>query len=387
MNQGGRLDQFLARDPTFPGELWTWFCIGTTVMILRFGVRLRMAGIVGLAADDYFMVLTFVFHAALIALGLLIYQYGTNVDLGQSDVDQLSEGEIVQLMEGSKYLQASWYIYTCFLWCIKACALSFYRRLTFSLWQHTLVFKTLCWVTFLSFVAVILVVSLSCLPYEDNFLVRHLPPPECLFQKQNLVSVVVLNVFTDSAILILPIPVLRDLRLPWFKKLVICLLVCSGFFVITAAAIRLAATLDAAPSAVTIAIRHSSAADSPNETPRRHQRRQRQQQQEWEFQQYTGRGQLDTGEGSSSRPDREGDTEKSQERGGGGGNVVGLAVPDVSLVEQSGPSSLQPVDIDMAGECVVAESAEDRMEKRLPVTRSFYGVDDDNRREKSRRGC
>lgn len=57
MSQGGHLDQFLARDPTFPGELWTWFCIGTTVMILRFGVRLRMAGIAGLAADDYFMVL------------------------------------------------------------------------------------------------------------------------------------------------------------------------------------------------------------------------------------------------------------------------------------------------------------------------------------------
>lgn len=52
-------------------------------------------------------------------------QYGTNVDLGQSQIDQLSDQEVVQLVEGSKYLQVSWYLYTCFLWCIKACALSF----------------------------------------------------------------------------------------------------------------------------------------------------------------------------------------------------------------------------------------------------------------------
>ncbi|KAL8290812.1 hypothetical protein RB597_008859 [Gaeumannomyces tritici] len=251
-NEGGLLDQFLARDKAFPGELWAWFCIGTVIMILRFVVRLRMVGAAGLAGDDYFMVLTFAFHGALVTMALLIYQYGTNVDLGQAEIDRLSEDEILQLGEGSKYLQVSWYLYTCFLWCIKACALSFYRRLTFCLWQNTWVFKALCWFTFLSFFAVILVISLSCLPYDNNFLVRHLPPPECRFQKQNLVAVVVLNVLTDSAILVLPVPVLRDLRLPWFKKLAIGLLICSGFFVIAAAAVRLAATLDAAPSAVTI---------------------------------------------------------------------------------------------------------------------------------------
>ncbi|KAL8386877.1 hypothetical protein RB595_010321 [Gaeumannomyces hyphopodioides] len=251
-NEGGLLDQLLARDLTFPGELWAWFCIGTIVMILRFAIRLRMVGTAGLAGDDYFMVLTFAFHGALAAMAFLIYQYGTNVDLKQSEIDRLSDAEIEQLRQGSIYLQVSWYLYTCFLWCIKACALSFYHRLTFCLWQNTWVFKALCWATFLSFVAVILVISLSCLPYENNFLVRHLPPPECLFQTQNLVAVVVLNMLTDSAILVLPVPALRDLRLPWFKKLAIGLLICSGIFVIAAAAVRLAATLDAAPSAVTI---------------------------------------------------------------------------------------------------------------------------------------
>lgn len=286
------------------------------------------------------------------------------------------------------------------------------------------------------------------------------------------------DMLTDAAILILPIPVLRDLRLPWFKKLAIGLLVCSGFFVISAAAIRLAVTLDAAPSAVTIvrwgireceiglfalcapvlrplfsrrlwggvgasrgsrantgrsccfslrwlggggasgtrigtgtwdveAVRHSSAGDSPGETPRRHQRwrrqrqrHQQQQQQEWEFQQYTGRqGRLETGEGSSSRPDREGDMEKSQERGGGGGggDVAGFAVSDVDLVGQSGPPLPRPFDdvaddpmatgATTACECAVAGSAEDGMERGLPATRAFYGLDDDNRREKRQRRC
>lgn len=60
------------------------------------------------------------------------------------------------------------------------------------------------------------------------------------------------DVLTDAAMMSLLLPVLRDLRLPPFKKALVALLICSGFFVISAAAVRPAATLDAAPSAVTI---------------------------------------------------------------------------------------------------------------------------------------
>ncbi|EJT77234.1 hypothetical protein GGTG_07146 [Gaeumannomyces tritici R3-111a-1] len=141
-----------------------------------------------------------------------------------------------QLILGSKYLQVTWYTYTGFLWCMKACLLFFYDRLKFNLWTYDWVFKALCWATFLSYVTV----------------VQPLPSPECLFQGQNLIVSVVLNILTDAAILSLPLPVLQDLRTPPLKKALVALLICSGFFVISAAAVRLTATLDAAPSAVTI---------------------------------------------------------------------------------------------------------------------------------------
>ncbi|KAL8306303.1 hypothetical protein RB597_003150 [Gaeumannomyces tritici] len=161
---------------------------------------------------------------------------GSNVDLSQTETDRLSDAEKDQLILGSKYLQVTWYTYTGFLWCMKACLLFFYDRLKFNLWTYDWVFKALCWATFLSYVTV----------------VQPLPSPECLFQGQNLIVSVVLNILTDAAILSLPLPVLQDLRTPPLKKALVALLICSGFFVISAAAVRLTATLDAAPSAVTI---------------------------------------------------------------------------------------------------------------------------------------
>ncbi|KAL8362982.1 hypothetical protein RB601_008990 [Gaeumannomyces tritici] len=158
---------------------------------------------------------------------------GFNVDLSQTETDRLSDAEKDQLILGSKYLQVTWYTYTGFLWCMKACLLFFYDRLKFNLWTYDWVFKALCWATFLSYV-------------------QPLPSPECLFQGQNLIVSVVLNILTDAAILSLPLPVLQDLRTPPLKKALVALLICSGFFVISAAAVRLTATLDAAPSAVTI---------------------------------------------------------------------------------------------------------------------------------------
>lgn len=130
--------------------------------------------------------------------------------------------------------------------------LFFYKRLTFGLlWQHKAL-KYLAWFTALSYAAVVLTISLGCHPYEDNWQVRPLPPAACTLKKQNFLVTAVLNVLTDAAILCIPLPMLRHLKVPLLKKLLIALLLSSGLFVITAAIIRAAVTLGSAPSSITI---------------------------------------------------------------------------------------------------------------------------------------
>lgn len=50
--------------------------------------------------------------------------YGTNVDVTQKDVDQLSEADIDRLIYGSKCQQGAWYCYTALLWSMKVRPLS-----------------------------------------------------------------------------------------------------------------------------------------------------------------------------------------------------------------------------------------------------------------------
>ena len=69
---------------------------------------------------------------------------------------------------------------------------------------------------------------------------------------QNFVVTVVLNVITDAAILVVPLPLLWKLKIPAQRKIVIGLLLCSGLFVISAAIIRVVLTLGSNPSALNI---------------------------------------------------------------------------------------------------------------------------------------
>lgn len=69
---------------------------------------------------------------------------------------------------------------------------------------------------------------------------------------QNFLVTVVLNVITDAAILVIPLPLLWKLKIPVQRKAIIGLLLCSGLFVISAAIIRVVLTLGSNPSALNI---------------------------------------------------------------------------------------------------------------------------------------
>jgi hypothetical protein len=85
-----------------------------------------------------------------------------------------------------------------------------------------------------------------------NWQVVPAPPWKCAFRPQNFLAVAIPNILTDAAILMVPIPMLWQLKMPLKKKITIGVVLSSGLFVIVAAIIRVVLSLDSAPSAANI---------------------------------------------------------------------------------------------------------------------------------------
>ncbi|KAK2469222.1 hypothetical protein H9L39_19203 [Fusarium oxysporum f. sp. albedinis] len=193
-----QLDNLLERDPLYIKELWGWGAAGAVVMLLRFTVRLRIVGYKGFQGDDFFMIMPQAFIMGTICLVLvsLSYSNGTSIDLTENQINVLSDPEIDRLVYGSKLQEAAW--------------------------------------------------------FRNNWQVRPLPPPRCVFKKQNLYVTTFFNVVTDAAILSLPLPILKAIRTSFWRKFLIAALLCSGLVVITVAIMRLTVTLGSAPSNITV---------------------------------------------------------------------------------------------------------------------------------------
>ncbi|TDZ14790.1 hypothetical protein Cob_v012403 [Colletotrichum orbiculare MAFF 240422] len=215
----GQVDGILKRDRGYEREIRLWVIAGCIIICMRFIVRIRLFGLRGLNGDDYTMILTcFIWVGSFIVLDL-IYRCGTNLDLTADQIRILSDEEVLRLVRGSKFQLMAWYLYSAQLWSMKASVLLFYKRLTFGLWRHARFLTYLTWLTILSYLAIVSTITFGCLPYHHNWGVRPLPSDRCLFKIQNLLVTTSFNIITDMAILSLPIPALKTMRLPAYKKM------------------------------------------------------------------------------------------------------------------------------------------------------------------------
>jgi len=170
------------------------------------------------------------------------------VDVTPAMIPDLTQHDITRLTYGSKLELTAWYSYATLIWCLKFTMLFFYARLTLGSLHNKMVWH-LFWICGVAYIAVFLTISLGCYPIQKNWQVVPIPPWKCRFRPQLFVVVAVLNILTDAALLLIPIPLLWKLKLPLRKKLVISLVLSSGLLVITAAIIRVVYSLDAEPSA------------------------------------------------------------------------------------------------------------------------------------------
>ncbi|KAF4970181.1 hypothetical protein FSARC_2778 [Fusarium sarcochroum] len=238
--------------PSFLIEAWTLYVLGTTILLTRFAVRLKTVGWRGFQWDDFFATLVLIFYAMDAFTVHLIYYLGSNIEgVAYSKKHTLTDHEMHEYTEGSKFQLLAWYSYTALIWSLKGTMLCFFSRMTIGTWHNVFV-KTVSVLCALSYTAVFLTITFGCFPTQKNWQVIPDPGEKCTLKMQNFLVTTVLNVLTDAMILGIPLPLLWTLQVPLRKKLIIGLLLSSGAFVIAAAIIRVVLTLSANPSALTI---------------------------------------------------------------------------------------------------------------------------------------
>ncbi|KFH43342.1 hypothetical protein ACRE_059100 [Hapsidospora chrysogenum ATCC 11550] len=145
--------------------------------------------------------------------------------LGRS-VDQLTHDRIV----ARKLLIPSRLSYALFLWTLKLSLLAFYSRFVGHLDWGRATIRTLWWTIVLSYIVVMLATLLECRPKCSKGLI-------------NLLTMASFNMVTDIALIILPFPMLRHIRLTLLKKIQLIVLFGVGAVVVVITITRIPLTL------------------------------------------------------------------------------------------------------------------------------------------------
>ncbi|CEJ82394.1 hypothetical protein VHEMI02460 [[Torrubiella] hemipterigena] len=220
----------------FQIEAWVEYAIGVVILLTRIVLRC-WARDTDWQGDDYFSILCIVFLTGESVMLELIGRWGSIVGISDEVALSLTPDQKENIVKGSKADIAGWCLYISLIWCLKACMLFFYQRLTLDTRQRRLIIVAgvacIC-----SYLATIFVVLLRCLPFEKNWQVYPYPGDECATPGQIFLTLVITNVSTDLLILYIPLPLLWVLQAPLSKKIAYGIWLTTGIFVIVASLLR-----------------------------------------------------------------------------------------------------------------------------------------------------
>ncbi|TIC90100.1 hypothetical protein CH35J_012033 [Colletotrichum higginsianum] len=198
----------------FQVEAWTEYAIGMLVLLIRIVYRTSIVG-TNWEGDDYFAVIAVFFWTGELVMLELIGQYGSITGMNDALALTLSDQQKERIVIGSKCLVAGWVLYVTLIWCLKACMLFLYRRLTLNLQQKKMVLITAV-ACVLCYVATILVILTRCMPFHKNWQIYPYPGDACALNIPNYIALAITNV----------------------TKIICTMWLCTGVFIIIATLLR-----------------------------------------------------------------------------------------------------------------------------------------------------
>lgn len=98
-----------ARDDKFLPEVWGLYSVGALWLLLRFAVRLRTVGVMGLQLDDGFAFVALIAWTYTCAITDIIYHTGTNTDYSAAEIALFNHDKFAEVEFSSKLFLGSWY--------------------------------------------------------------------------------------------------------------------------------------------------------------------------------------------------------------------------------------------------------------------------------------
>jgi hypothetical protein len=174
------------------------------------------------------------------ALIHVVLTWGTNnLSAAARSRIEFTPQEIYRRTIGSKFTIANRPVYNTYLWLLKLVLLDFFCR-HFHPTQRSkrIIWWTYGMVFFATWLAALIVGFTECDPFRLYWQV--VPAPgRCVEAQMQLITLGVLNIFTDLMLLLLPLPALFSLKTPWRRKFRLLLICTLGIFIVAVTVIRL----------------------------------------------------------------------------------------------------------------------------------------------------
>ncbi|KAF6815165.1 hypothetical protein CMUS01_12493 [Colletotrichum musicola] len=251
----------MAIDPNV-AEIWSLYAAATIIIGLRVFCRSRMVGVSGFRPDDYLIFLAWALYttvSVMATLFALVAQGRHTSILTPEQRATMPESEFYIWEYGSKNFLVGMSVYAAVVWTLKFNMLFFYRRLVAGQWVEKFILPVMALVASTA-IAMILIIALTCRPFNQMWQVRPDPGANCVPQnKVYFYSILAMNVTTDTCILLIPIPVclygrlfqhvtdsggqvISLVRASIWRRLGVFFLFSLGIFVIACAIIRVVLT-------------------------------------------------------------------------------------------------------------------------------------------------
>ncbi|KAF6807967.1 hypothetical protein CSOJ01_07817 [Colletotrichum sojae] len=234
----------MAIDPNV-AEIWSLYAAAIIIIGLRVFCRSRMVGASGFRPDDYLIFLAWALYTTVSVMATLFSMVAQGRHTSILTPEQratMPESEFYIWEYGSKNFLVGMSVYAAVVWTLKFNMLFFYRRLVAGQWVEKFILPVMALVASTA-IAMILIIALTCRPFSQMWQVRPDPGANCVPQnKVYFYSILVMNVTTDTCILLIPIPVISLVRASIWRRLGVFFLFSLGIFVIACAIIRVVLT-------------------------------------------------------------------------------------------------------------------------------------------------
>ncbi|KAL6705191.1 hypothetical protein ACN47E_007296 [Coniothyrium glycines] len=219
-------------------EIWVLYAIGSIVIMLRTFSRTRLVGFAGYHADDYLVFFAWACYTGMSTTAHIVSGTGDTSHLTMKQRLALTPEQVVLRQNGTKWFMVGWYTYVGLIWALKLNMLFLYRRLVSDGWVKKCIRPTMIFVG-VTGVSIWILLASACRPFHKLWVILPDPGEYCMPQSSAfLITVLVLNLITDTCIILIPIPIVMPLKISWKRKLGIMIMFCAGIFIMIAAILR-----------------------------------------------------------------------------------------------------------------------------------------------------